>query len=137
MAIDGWERVWFGCQFKGAPSEQPQLVGYATMDGVIELIELPRQTLSDLRNYVGSVAASAEGDMVAVSSPEGNLLVAIDVEGRKPVLVETLRSGCGLAADAAGFLATSGEGEMVGMAGAAREQQHFPFLFDNHLLRVS
>lgn len=137
MAIDGQGRVWFGCQFKGAPSERPQLVGYATLDGVIELVELPPETLGDLRNYVGSVAASADGTLVGVSSPEGNLLVAIDVEGRRPVVVETLRSGCGLAADGTGFVATSGEGEMVGLASTERASRHFPFLFDNHLLRVS
>ena len=137
MAIDGRGRVWFGCQFKGAPSERPQLVGYATMDGEIVLAELPSEVLGDLRNYVGSVAASEDGKRVAVSSPEGNLLVAIDAEGKKPMVVETLRSGCGLAGDGAGFVATSGEGEMVGLGGSAREARHFPFLFDNHLLRVS
>lgn len=137
MAVDGRGRVWFGCQYRGAPSDSPQLVGFATMDGIIELVELPPGTLSDLRNYVGSVATSGDGKLVAVSSPEGNLLVAIDVEGKRPVLVETLRSGCGLAADTDGFVATSGEGEMVGMAGAVRDVQSFPFLFDNHILRVS
>ena len=136
MAIDARSRVWFGCQYKGAPSDSPQLVGYANMDGAIELIELPPETLADLRNYVGSVAVSTDGNRVAVSSPDGNLLVAIDVEGRLPVLVETLRSGCGLAADDNGFVATSGEGEMVGIAGASREPQQFPFLFDNHMLRI-
>ena len=136
MAIDGRGRVWFGCQYKGAPADSPQLVGYATMDGEISLIDLPPGTLADLRNYVGSVAASADGAMVAVSSPEGDLLVAIDVEGRRPVLVETLRNGCGLAADGRGFVATSGEGEMVGLAGAERAPQRFDFLFDNHVLRV-
>lgn len=136
MAIDMRGRVWFGCQYKGAPSESPQLVGYATLDGEIRLIELPTDTLRDLRNYVGSVAMSADGGTVAVSSPEGDLLVAIDADGGRPVLVETLRNGCGLAADGAGFVATSGLGEMIGIAGADREQQKFDFLFDNHMLRV-
>ena len=136
MAIDARGRVWFGCQFKGAPSHSPQLVGYASMDGVIELIALPAETLVDLRNYVGSVAASADGKTIAVSSPEGNLLVTIDVEARRPRLVETLRSGCGLAADGAGFVASSGLGALIGLDGAAREARDFDFQFDNHLLRV-
>ncbi|KQX40251.1 hypothetical protein ASD04_06350 [Devosia sp. Root436] len=136
MAIDARSRVWFGCQYKGAPGESPQLVGYATMDGEIRLVDLPPGTLADLRNYVGSVAASADGSMVAVSSPEGDLLVAIDTEGKRPVLVETLRNGCGLAADGAGFVATSGDGAMIGIAGAERERRTFGFLFDNHVLRM-
>ena len=136
MAIDARSRVWFGCQYRGTPTDSPQLVGYATMDGEIRLIELPTDTLRDLLNYVGSVATSLDGGMVAVSSPEGNLLVAIDTEGGKPVVVETLRSGCGLAADAAGFAATSGLGEMIGLGGNQRDTQKFEFSFDNHMLRV-
>lgn len=136
MAIDARNRVWFGCQYKGAPSDSPQLVGYATADGEIRLIELPGDTLRDLRNYVGSVAVSADGGTVAVSSPEGDLLVAIDAEGGRPVLVERLRNGCGLAADGVGFVATSGMGEMIGIAGAERDRQRFDFSFDNHMLRV-
>lgn len=136
MAIDGRGRVWFGCQYRGVAADRPQLVGHASMDGDIALVELPAGTLADLRNYVGSVAASADGSMVAVSSPEGDLLVAIDTEGRRPVLVETLRNGCGLAADGAGFVATSGQGEMIGIAGAERDRRQFEFLFDNHMLRV-
>ena len=136
MAVDARGRVWFGCQYKGTPTDSPQLVGYATMDGEISLVELPPGTLAELRNYVGSVAVSADGKTVAVSSPEGDLLVAIDAEGKRPVLVETLRNGCGLAADGNGFVATSGEGAMIGIAGAEREVQKFDFLFDNHMLRV-
>ncbi|UXN75241.1 DUF1513 domain-containing protein [Devosia sp. A8/3-2] len=45
MAIDARSRVWFGCQYRGAPSDSPQLVGYATADGEIRLIELPLDTL--------------------------------------------------------------------------------------------
>jgi len=136
MAIDMRGRVWFGCQYRGAAGDSPQLVGYATMDGDIRLIELPRDTLLDLRNYVGSVAVSRDGARVAVSSPEGNLLVAIHAEGTRPVLVETLRNGCGLAADDTGFVATSGLGEMIGIDGADRSPKTFEFQFDNHMLRV-
>lgn len=136
MAIDGRGRVWFGCQYKGAPGDRPQLVGHADMEGNINLFELPPGTLAELRNYVGSVAVSADGGTVAVSSPEGDLLVAIDAEGRRPLLVESLRNGCGLAADEIGFVASSGEGELIGMAGAERERRQFDFRFDNHTLRV-
>ena len=137
MAVDAKSRVWFGCQYKGAPADTPQLIGYATMDGEIRLIELPGDTLRDLRNYVGSVAASSDGNTIAVSSPEGDLLIAIDAEQHRPVLVETLRNGCGLAADQSGFVATSGKGEMIGIAGAERSRQNFEFLFDNHMLRLA
>ena len=136
MAIDARGRAWFGCQYKGAPSASPQLVGYASLDGAIELIALPQDTLVDLRNYVGSVAAAADGQTIAVSSPEGDLLVAIDVEARRPRLVQTLRSGCGLAADGTGFVASSGLGELIGIDGARRDAKSFDFQFDNHLLRV-
>jgi uncharacterized protein len=135
MAIDARSRVWFGCQYKGAPGDTPQLVGFATVDGGIELIELPPETLGNLRNYVGSVAASADGETIAISSPQGNQLVTIDTTQRRPVLVETLRDGCGLAADDTGFLATSGSGQMIGLAGSARLQRQYDFLFDNHVLR--
>ncbi|WP_338723334.1 DUF1513 domain-containing protein [Devosia sp. XK-2] len=134
MDIDARGRVWFGCQYKGAPGDTPQLVGFATMEGEIRLMELPADTLIDLRNYVGSVAASADGHTIAISSPQGDRLVAIDTERQRPILVEALRSGCGLAADRAGFVATSGTGEMIGIAGAERSRQQFDFLFDNHML---
>lgn len=137
MAIDARGRVWFGCQYKGAPSDSPQLVGHASMDGEITLLDLPGETLAGLRNYVGSVAVSGDGGTIAVSSPEGNLLVAIDAEGQRPVLVNNLRSGCGLAPDGAGFVASSGLGALVGLAGAEREARQFDFQFDNHLLRIS
>lgn len=64
------------------------------------------------------------------------MLVAIDVEGKRPVLVETLRNGCRLAAHGTGFVATSGEGLMIGIADAKRNRRSLDFLFDNHVLWV-
>jgi hypothetical protein len=136
MAFDARGRVWFGCQFRGAPETRPQLVGYATRDGDIRLVELPAGTLAKLRNYVGSVAASRDGEMIAISSPEGDSLVAIDTARLAPVAELGLDNGCGIAGDAAGFLASSGDGALVGFAGSGATAQRLDFRFDNHLRRL-
>lgn len=133
MAFDRLGRVWFGCQFRGDASGRPQLVGYATRDGSMRLIELPETVLGGLRNYVGSVAASADGEVIGVSSPEGGLVVAIDPV-RLDVLSEMpLASVCGVAADRAGLVVTSGKGKLAGFAGSLAAEQAFEFGFDNHL----
>lgn len=133
MAVDARRRVWFGCQFRGAPSDRPQLVGYATMDGDIRLVELPDNTLIELRNYVGSVAATADGGIIGISSPEGNRVLALDPETGRMVAEIGLQNGCGIAGDAGGLLASSGEGTLVGFAGSHAEAQQFDIRFDNHL----
>jgi uncharacterized protein len=133
MAVDVRNRVWFGCQFRGEATESPQLVGYATLDGDIRLIELPPDSLGVLRNYVGSVAASASGELIAVSSPEGDSILAIDATALRPAATLTLRDGCGIAPDGPGFLASSGEGELTGFAGSTAPDRQLAIKFDNHL----
>ncbi|MDB5506772.1 MAG: putative exported protein [Devosia sp.] len=135
LAVDMRNRVWFGCQFRGV-SGTPQLVGYATMDGEIRLIELPPDQLGSLRNYVGSVAAGKGGEMIAVSSPEGNTILAIDAATALPISALALDNGCGIAADAVGFMASSGDGELVGFAQGEVTPVRMNVKFDNHLRRV-
>ena len=103
------------------------------VDDLFPLIELPPETLRDLRNYVGSVARSADGSLIAVSSPEGDAILAIDADTAMPKLSATLRSGCGIAPSGSGFIASSGLGETVGIAGSSAPAQHFELGFDNHL----
>ena len=136
MAFDRQGRVWFGCQFRGEASDRPQLVGYATREGEIRLIELPEGTLGDLRNYVGSVAASSDGAIIGVSSPEGNTILALDAATGGVIGALSMRNGCGIAGDGAGLLASSGDGELGGLAGSKAKRVSVPVLFDNHLRRV-
>ena len=133
MAFDALGRVWFGCQFRGAADGRPQLVGFVTREGEIRLIELPEATLGALRNYVGSVAASADGALMAVSSPEGNTVLAIDPQSASVVASLVLDNGCGLAPARKGFVTSSGDGVLEGFAGAAATPEKFDFGFDNHL----
>ena len=112
-------------------------MGYATREGDIRLIELPEGTLGDLRNYIGSVAASRDGSSIAVSSPEGNTIVAIDASTAQIAATLSLDNGCGIAADGLGFLASSGEGELIGFAGSSASPSRVDFRFDNHLRRLA
>lgn len=136
MAFDAQGRVWFGCQFRGDAGDRPQLVGYATRDGEIRLIELPFDALGDLRNYVGSLAASSDGTVIGVSSPEGNTILAIDPVTGSVIEALSMRNGCGIAGDSVGLLASSGDGELGGLAGSTTKRVGFDLLFDNHLRRV-
>lgn len=133
MAFDHKSRVWFGCQFRGPSADTPQLVGYATRDGEIRLIELPEGTLRDLRNYVGSVAASADCGLIGISSPEGNTILAIDPDTATVVASMVMDNVCGVAGDGAGLLASSGDGALGGFAGSPAPLTTFELNFDNHL----
>jgi hypothetical protein len=133
LAFDALGRVWFGCQFKGGRSDAPQLVGYATREGDIRLVELPHRTLASLRNYVGAVASSRDGSLIAVSSPEGGTLLAIDATAARPAAVATLAQVCGIATDGSGFLASNTSGVLVGFSGASAPESRSSVRFDNHL----
>ena len=65
-------------QFRGDKNDTPQLVGYATLDGEIKLIELPPDALGGLRNYVVGLAISNDRNTIAVSSPVGGTILTID-----------------------------------------------------------
>lgn len=133
MAFDHRDRVWFGCQFRGPAEDRPQLVGYATRDGEIRLIELPDEMLGDMRNYIGSVSVSGDGGLIGVSSPEGNTILAIDPDTASVVAAHNMRNVCGIAPDTTGLLISSGEGELGGFAGSPAPLTTFELNFDNHL----
>lgn len=134
LAIDARARVWFGCQYRGPAADRPQLVGYATRDGEIRLVELPEGTLTSMRNYIGSMAMAADGLVVSVSSPEGGTILAIDALTGNVVRSLALDNGCGIAPLGSGFLAASGNGHLRGLAGPALNVT-LDFGFDNHLRR--
>jgi hypothetical protein len=134
MAFDGGGTLWFGCQHEGPMSERPALVGRARMGERFDLVELPEKVLLGLQNYVGSVAANPAAGMVAVSSPQGNALVVLDAKAGTVVATRDLIEVCGIAPDGAGFLASTGKGDIVPPRGdASSDTQH---VWDNHMLRI-
>jgi hypothetical protein len=133
MDADPSGTVWFGCQYRGPGTDRPLLVGRAARGKELQLLDMPQDVLSGFRNYIGSVAANPAAGTVAVSSPQGNSLAVIDAASGKVVATSNLVEVCGLAPDGAGFIATTGAGEIVG----ARTKRSEPdYVWDNHMLRI-
>lgn len=134
MDRDGAGNVWFGCQYRGPVTDLPPLVGKATRDKGIQLIEMPQDVLAGLRNYVGSVAANPLAGTVAVTSPQGNTLAVIEAATSKVLSAQDLTEVCGIAPDGKGYLSTTGGGVIVGPDGATLSDPDH--VWDNHMLRI-
>lgn len=133
MAIDGAGWCWFGCQYEGATGDAPPLVGLARPGDAIRLLDLPGKAWAGFGNYVGSVACNRVTDRVAVTSPRGNLLATFDAASGRLVGRKRLNEVCGLAAQAGGFFATTGTGDIRPARGAPG---HVNLVWDNHVLRL-
>ena len=91
------------------------------------------------RNYAGSVAVSDDGRRAAITAPRGNLMLVFDLAAPGGVEVVEATDICGVAAAAAGFACSTGEGVFLtaGRAAAAGDAVRFERLaFDNHLVRI-
>ncbi|WP_181708441.1 DUF1513 domain-containing protein [Chthonobacter rhizosphaerae] len=143
LAVDRRGAVWFGGQYEGDPAEHPPLVGRLTPGAGVDLFSLPPEIRPRTRNYIGSVAASADGDAVAFSAPRGNLVFALDAASGRYLGDAAFRDGCGLApaARASGLVVTAGTGRVARLETAdglaLKPVAAEPVAFDNHLARLA
>lgn len=131
--------VWFGAQWEGGQTETPQLIGSAGIDRTVRLIDPPAGGDVDLRGYVGSVAASRDGTIIAASAPKAGRILYIDASNGAIAGVSELKDACGIAGDHdALFASTSGFGvirhEQPGALPVSQTQLQ-DISFDNHLRR--
>lgn len=134
MDIDAAGTVWFGCQHEGPATEKPLLVGRAARGKELAMLEMPENILGGFRNYIGSVAANREANLVAVSSPQGNALALIEATTGKVVSTNNLVEVCGIAPDRDGFLASTGAGRIIEPGGDGIDDAEH--VWDNHMLRI-
>lgn len=144
LAADAFGNVWFGGQWQGGLEDAPQLIGRGRIDRDIALIE-PAAGSGDasgvaLRGYIGSVAVSAGGRLLAATAPRANRVVYTDTETGKIVHHVTLEDACGVASGGPrAFAISSGYGALriEGQAdGSAVETDFAATEFDNHLRRI-
>ena len=63
-------------------------------------------------------------------------ILCINAATARPVSTTLLGSTCGVAADAQGFLASNGLGQLIGLGGSRAQERQFGFQFDEHLRRL-
>ena len=80
LAQDARGAVWFGCQWEGADAETPELVGCAGLDQPLRIIEPSKPMGASLAGYIGAVAMSGDGRMLAASAPRAGRIVYVDTE---------------------------------------------------------
>ncbi len=109
----------FAMQWHGPSSEDPSLLGlHRRGQGAARLLSADGPAQRVLRGYAGSVAFSADGARVAISSPRGGVVDAFAVETGAHAARWTRPDICGLAPSGAGFAATTGLGEWLTLASA-------------------
>ncbi|WP_161141601.1 DUF1513 domain-containing protein [Propylenella binzhouense] len=139
MTVDGSEFVWFGGQWEGSPVDVPSVIGRASLDSAVELLPSGPELPLALEGYIGSMARSRDGSVIAASSPKGGRILLIDAATMKILSEERLFDGCGVTGIGnRAFLATSGAGTILPVAsdtGPGRPAT-FPVAFDNHVKAV-
>lgn len=132
--------VWFGGQWEGTPSETPQLVGSAGPDRELKLIEPQAKGGSDLRGYIGAMAVSTDGRIIAASAPKAGHVLYVDTATASVIGQSNLKDVCGIAPEGTeDFAASSGFGVMryeTARASTISEHELQDISFDNHLRRV-
>lgn len=143
LAVDVRGDLWFGCQHYGDPTELPPLAGRLVPGREPELFALPEDLAPRAKNYVGSVAVTADGGAAVFSAPKGGLLFAFAAGSGGFLGTAAFDDGCGVAPapDGAGDVFVTGGTGRVGCwspGGADADAiARAPMAFDNHLVRLA
>jgi hypothetical protein len=114
IAADASGQVWFGGQWEGAMLEAPELVGRAGVDRPLRLIEAAQPMGAALKGYVGSVAISQDGRVLAAAAPRAGRTIFIDTAQGTVTAEMALPDGCGVAGLHGGMFAlSSGHGDLI------------------------
>jgi hypothetical protein len=97
IAANAEGNVWFGGQWQGGLESSPELIGSAGIDRPIRIFEPAEPMGTLLKGYIGSVAMSRDGRVLAASAPRAGRIVYVDTEAGALRAETALADGCGLA----------------------------------------
>jgi hypothetical protein len=96
VAEDGRGAIWFGGQWEGEVAHSPEIVGWATMDKPLRIIETQRPMGASLAGYIGAVAIDGDGRMLAASAPRAGRILYVDTETGRVAGETQIMDSCGL-----------------------------------------
>lgn len=140
LCVDGSGVVWFGGQWEGGSESVPWVVGNVRVERPIAFCEASAAIGADLKGYIGSMATSADGSIVAASAPRAGRVLYFNAESGEVVGESRLNDVCGVApARGSQITRTSGEGclQIWGPSDVADVMHQISGIaFDNHIRRI-
>ena len=125
--------VAFGCQETMRDGVTRPLVGVLDRDDRVRWLPAPEGGWQRLNDYVGEVAVDETGSAIAATAPLAGLCVTWNAATGQVLGTVSLADCCGLGGLGAGFVVTSGRGDMVEVGTVAAERLQASVGFDNHL----
>ncbi|MBO6602287.1 MAG: DUF1513 domain-containing protein [Roseicyclus sp.] len=126
-------------QWQGAETIHPPLLLLHRLGGgAPRLLEAPGEIQRGLRGYAGSVSFSGNGAEVAITSPRGGAIHRFDGESGVFLGAVAVADVCGLGPAPGGFVASTGGGDILTIAGGSVVRtRHDALQWDNHLVSLT
>lgn len=139
ITADAYGAVWFGGQWEGDLADAPELIGRASRDKPLSLIDQVVSRGATLKGYIGSVAASGNRAIIGASAPKAGKIVYLAAESGTIIGESALPDGCGIAgAGEEQFAVSSGMGtfrhELPCVGSVGESEPSAPRVFDEHTL---
>lgn len=136
LAVSPHGDVAFGMQWQGdGPADA--LIGTHRRGAAMSLMTAPAEKLRDLENYIASIAYSADGTTVAVTSPRGGVCQIYDAATGQFTHDRPMADVSGIAALGQSFVVTSGTGQLQTLTDQRSAVPNSADIrWDNHLVPV-
>jgi hypothetical protein len=132
--------IWFGAQWLGGLEDAPALLGRVGLERPIVLHETADPMGLALKGYIGAVAVSGDGRLLAASAPLAGRIVYLDTGTGRIAHEIAIKDSSGITtgAGAGEFAMSTGEGvvRIEDRDGRARAREFPGTEFDNHLRRI-
>ncbi len=136
QAQDG--SLGFAMQWQGDLGDDVPIVGLYRPGAAPQLLAEDDPRRRNLQGYGGSLAFSADGSLIAVTSPRGGVVQVMETASGQMLREYQLRDVCGLITAPNGFIASSGDGKLFALEGPkVTALSHHNLAWDNHLIRLS
>ncbi|MCB4456437.1 DUF1513 domain-containing protein [Leisingera sp. McT4-56] len=133
MRADG--TVGFAMQWQGDLGEQVPTAGLHRPGAVPRLLAEDDARVLNMQGYGGSIAFSADGSRIGVTSPRGGVLQVMDTVSGALLAEHMMSDVCGLAPSAGGFTASTGTGQFIAVSDTGQQPLNRTDLaWDNHLI---
>ncbi len=130
LAVSETGNVVFAMQWQGDLTEDLPLLGvHDRQTSAVRF--LADASVRRMQGYLGSVAVSRDGKMVATTSPRSGRVLVFEDGSLKGA--QEVADVCGVAAGRNGFITTSGTGLVKTASG---DERRYPIAWDNHLVPI-